>query len=236
LAPLRRRSALELTAVGHFGPILDGALLTEQTQAVFAAGRQARLPLLVGNNADEGSFYAPPQAAAELKDRAATYPPGHAFHAVYPTGDAEQVRESARRWVGDTRFTWPVWHWARTHAETSGAPVWLYTFAQEPSLPSDLDLAPPRDGGAGYGVFHTTEVPFVWNSLDVLDWPWRAEDRRVATAMHAAWVEFIATGRVSWPVLDPAAPATVRFAGPAGSEFGPDPDAASRRLHDRLNA
>lgn len=234
-AALRRRSALEVTAVGHFGPVLDGALLTEQTDDVFAAGRQTPVPLLVGNNADEGSFYATAQAAAQLRERATGFGPDHPFHAVYPTGSPEQVRGSARRWVGDTRFTWPVWHWARTHA-AAGPSVWLYHFARQPPLPTDLDLAAPRDGGAGYGVFHTVEVAYAWNSLTALSWPWRAQDRAVAAAMNAAWAEFVHHGDPNgpvaprWPALDPAAPVTMIFGTPLGA--APDPDAASRRLHD----
>ncbi|MDQ0772164.1 para-nitrobenzyl esterase [Streptomyces aurantiacus] len=55
---LRRISGVELIVRGHFGPVVDGRVLTEPTDAVFATGRQHRVPLLVGSNRDEGTVYA----------------------------------------------------------------------------------------------------------------------------------------------------------------------------------
>ncbi|MEU6539999.1 carboxylesterase family protein [Streptomyces sp. NPDC047000] len=55
---LRRVSGVELIVRGHFGPVVDGRLLTEPTDDVFAEGRQHRVPLLLGTNLDEGTVYA----------------------------------------------------------------------------------------------------------------------------------------------------------------------------------
>ncbi|WP_335976766.1 carboxylesterase/lipase family protein [Streptomyces sp. CA2R106] len=59
-AALRRISGVELVVRGHFGPVVDGRLLTEPTDDVFAAGRQHAVPLLLGTNRDEGTVYARP--------------------------------------------------------------------------------------------------------------------------------------------------------------------------------
>ncbi|MHC3475190.1 carboxylesterase/lipase family protein [Streptomyces sp. 7R007] len=58
VAALRRISGVELVVRGHFGPVVDGRVLTEPTDDVFADGRQHRVPLLVGTNLDEGTVYA----------------------------------------------------------------------------------------------------------------------------------------------------------------------------------
>ncbi|MET7575636.1 carboxylesterase family protein [Streptomyces sp. NPDC005492] len=58
LDTLRRTSGVELIVRGHFGPVVDGRLLTEATDDVFASGRQHAVPLLVGTNLDEGTVYA----------------------------------------------------------------------------------------------------------------------------------------------------------------------------------
>ncbi|MFD7714111.1 carboxylesterase/lipase family protein, partial [Streptomyces sp. NPDC059786] len=58
IGALRRVSGAELVVRGHFGPVVDGRLLTEPTDGVFAAGRQHAVPLLLGTNSDEGTVYA----------------------------------------------------------------------------------------------------------------------------------------------------------------------------------
>ncbi|MHC3473588.1 carboxylesterase/lipase family protein [Streptomyces sp. 7R007] len=173
IGALRYVSGVELIVRGHFGPVVDGRVLTEPTDDVFAAGRQHAVPLLVGTNADEGSVYARPG-------------------------------EDARA-VGNARFVRPVWHWARTHRTTSGAPTWMYRFTRRPPLPPGLpDL----------GVYHTAELPYVLDNLAQRpDWPWRDTDHSLATVMADTWARFVATG-------DPAGgplPPWPQFTGPGES-------------------
>ncbi|MGP3769665.1 carboxylesterase/lipase family protein [Streptomyces sp. SDT5-1] len=65
IGELRRVSGVELVVRGHFGPVVDGRVLTEATDDVFAAGRQHAVPLLVGTNRDEGTVYASASENAE---------------------------------------------------------------------------------------------------------------------------------------------------------------------------
>ncbi|MFJ4621165.1 carboxylesterase/lipase family protein [Streptomyces sp. NPDC088812] len=65
IGALRRTSGVELIVRGHFGPVVDGRILTEPTDDVFTAGRQHAVPLLVGTNRDEGTVYASPDQDAE---------------------------------------------------------------------------------------------------------------------------------------------------------------------------
>jgi para-nitrobenzyl esterase len=60
IGALRRVSGVELIVRGHFGPVVDGRVLTAPTDDVFAAGRQHPVPLLLGTNTDEGTVYARP--------------------------------------------------------------------------------------------------------------------------------------------------------------------------------
>jgi para-nitrobenzyl esterase len=196
LATLRALSAVQLAgaAGGHFGPVLDGALLVADTGEVFARGEQAAVPLLAGSNTDEGSPYTTPGAAAELAGLAARQPAE--FQAAYACGSAAEQRVSARLFTGESRFVWPVWRWALAHGRSSGAPVWMYRFAARPPLPSPggPGLAAPPDGLPGYGAFHTAELLYAWDNLDQRDWPWTGADHALAVTMSAAWTRFAATG------------------------------------------
>jgi len=194
LAELRAMSAVQLSAGGHFGPVVDGTLLLRDTQDAFARGLQAPVPLLVGSNTGEGSVYTQPGAVAELAELAARQAPGSPFHAAYPAGSLDERRNSARLFTGESRFVWPVWRWAIAHVRTSPAPVWMYRFGRQPPLPADAGLAAPPDGGAGYGAFHTAELLYAWGNLDQRGWPWAAADHAIAAAMSSAWARFAAAG------------------------------------------
>jgi para-nitrobenzyl esterase len=208
LAGLRRISGVEFVLTGHFGPVVDGRVLTSDTQQVFAAGRQHRLPLLVGSNSDEGANYTAPGAAAALVERAAGLPPALGFDRVYPTGDPASAARSARLFTCESRFSYPVWRWAKTHHATTGTPIWLYRFTRVPPLPTDLDLAAPPDGLPGYGAFHTAELPYTGDNLDLRAWPWTDADRQLAATIADAWARFVHHGDPNgaalprWPRFD----------------------------------
>jgi para-nitrobenzyl esterase len=147
LAALRQVSGLELAGAGHFGPVIDGRALTRDTQQVFASGEQAAVPLLVGSNRDEGSVYTQPAAADEVAAQAAASTDG-TFGRIYPAADEASCRRSARLYTGDTRFVWPVWRWAVTHARTAPAPAFLYRFERERRRFPRTSTWPPRQMAA----------------------------------------------------------------------------------------
>jgi para-nitrobenzyl esterase len=226
IAALRAVPGVELVLPGHFGPVVDGALLTEQTGDVLDRGGQLAVPLLAGSNADEGVLYTRPDAVEALRGR-----PSEVL-AAYPADDPEQARRSAREFTGDSRFGYPVWRWATTHARTSGAPTFLYRFTQSSPLPPDLAARPAPDGGRGYGSFHTAELPYLTGNLDALDWPWTEQDHALSRRMREAWSSFVDSGNPGggWPA------STGDTAMVFGPECGPAaiPDLDRMRLLDRL--
>jgi para-nitrobenzyl esterase len=174
LARLRGISGVELVVAGHFGPVVDGRLLTRDTRQAFDAGEQHPVPLLVGSNLDEGTVYTRRDAT----------PAGP--EALYPTADPA----SARRYTGETRFVYPVWRWAKTHCAT--AATWMYRFTRTPPVPDGV--APPPDGRPGYGAYHTAELPYALDNLRQLPWRWQDADRELAAAMGDAWARFVRHG------------------------------------------
>ncbi|WP_371552265.1 carboxylesterase family protein [Streptomyces sp. NBC_00554] len=220
IAGLRRLGGVELILKGHFGPIVDGRVLTETTDEVFAAGRQHAVPLLVGTNLDEGSVYNSLDALRRL-------PVEPGSDEVYPVRNIDQARRTARQFTGESRFVHPVWQWANAHRES--ARTWMYRFARTPPLPPRLDLAPPPDGLPDYGVHHTAELPYVLDNLDQRAWPWSETDRELARTMADAWARFAGTGDPNGGGL-PAWPA---FTGAEVMVFG---DTVEAGVLDRLEA
>jgi len=217
---LRRTSGVELVLKGHFGPVVDGRLLTEPTDDVFASGRQHAVPLLVGSNLDEGSVYTSLDALRRL-------PVEPGSDEVYPVRDAGQARRAVRQFTGESRFTYPVWHWATAHR--ASARTWMYRFTRTPPLPPGLDLAAPPDGLPGYGVHHTAELPYVLDNLDQRPWPWSELDHELARTMADAWARFVGTGDPNGGAL----PAWPVFTGPEVMFFG---DTVEAGVFDRLEA
>lgn len=189
LEQLRDLPATAFLRIAPQGVIVDGRLLTEDSTDVFLAGRQARIPLLLGWNADEGSLYASPGAVDELLADCGAQVRAR-LDRIYPRAFHKDGHADRRALVGDRRFNYPIWRWARTHADTSGAPVWLYRFEHRIPLPDDLQ--PPADGGQDHGTFHTAELPYTWDNLGARPWAWSVADHAIAKKFADSWCSFVA--------------------------------------------
>ncbi len=172
----------------HF--ILDGTLIPEEPYAAYAAGHQAKVPVLLGANAEEGrSFFDAASVtaanfAAGLEASLGALPP--ALLAAYPAGSDAEARASRAAIEGDLRFGYDMWTWTRLAAETGGRPVFAYQFVNAPPWPSDSPWA-------GWGVGHGAEMAYVFGALPD-GWAWSDSDRRVAATMQTYWTNFAKTG------------------------------------------
>ena len=52
------------------GPVVDGWFLPDEPANIFAQGKQNDVPILVGSNKDEGTFFSQPTTAAAWIQRA----------------------------------------------------------------------------------------------------------------------------------------------------------------------
>ena len=214
------RAVLEAIAAGAGSPFLrtghvwapnvDGWAIPDDPLAMYAAGRQHPVPLVVGMNGNEGS----------LMTRGFSMEGVDAFGAhvesVYPelAGDllahydvtAETVREGLDHLIHDLYFAGPV----RAHArdQSAVAPVWMYHFTR----------VPPTPWGEAMGAHHAAELVYVFGTLTTADEPgerplglsplgdFTEVDAGLSETMRAYWIRFAATGDPNGPGL-PAWPA-----------------------------
>jgi para-nitrobenzyl esterase len=211
-------------------PIIDGHLLKERVFETFARGAQNDVPLLTGATADEGSTQPPIPTLAEHKRRAvAEYGDmAAAFLKAFPANSDTEAQQTGRRIIGTRVFNWENWTWASMQAETGRSGVYFYHFNHAPPKPIIGDRG---DLSRDIGVFHTAEIPYVFQTLDARSWPWRDEDRALSDRMAAYWTNFAASGNPNgpelpaWPRFDPQQPTTLHFSD--GIQAGAVPDIAT---------
>jgi para-nitrobenzyl esterase len=209
--PADRLLAAQGAAAQRFSPTIDGRMLVEPVEATFAAGRQAKVPLIVGTNSQEADARAvlgnaAPTVANYRAALARLYgDQAEAVAARYPAADDAQVVAAATALASDRFLGWPSWRWFDLHRR-SGAPTWLYEYRRV--RPRALDDASGRP--APWGAVHSAEIEYALANLDTNPaYAWTDEDRSVSRVMSGYWAAFVTTGRPDAPGLPhwPAAPA-----------------------------
>ena len=243
LARLRALSAAEIVDGGqeragpdgpvtYSGPILDGRLTAETAQSAYEAGRQMRVPLIIGSNsADFVGFI-----SAETKE---------ALFSQFGERKAEAIAAYDPDGTADLRTLLVMAGTDRVQAEparftasafvANGAPAYVYRFSYIP--------ASMREQWRN-GVPHGAEIPYAFDTLGA-GFEARTptpQDQAVARTVNTYWANFAKTGDPNGPGLpkwprhdprqerDPRVPAR-RYAGrrPRSPESAAGRDRAGRQ-------
>jgi para-nitrobenzyl esterase len=190
--------------VGWFSPVIDGRFLPESVPAIYAAGRQAHVPAIIGWNRDERAGTLSNGMTAEKWRAFADEHYGKraaAFLAAFPGRSDEESVHSADAYTTDAFIVASAWKWAEAHSRTGKAPVYRYCF-DLPATPSETHLE-------GKYAFHSDELEYVFGTLDVRRGAtWRPEDRTLSEQMVGYWTNFARTGDPNgkglphWPRYD----------------------------------
>ncbi len=178
----------------RFIPIVDGYFLPDAVHAIYARGEQNDTPMLTGMNADEGSAfpgYGGMTVAAfreMVKERYGEQ--AETFLKLYPADTDQEAMRAHQAGLRDLALV-ALARLAAERAGTTRTDAYLYYFERAIPWPEHPE----------FGAFHTSEVPYVFNNLDLLDRPWEAVDRELADAMSSYWVNFAAAGNPNGPDL-----------------------------------
>ncbi|WP_368497531.1 carboxylesterase/lipase family protein [Herbiconiux sp. A18JL235] len=185
-------------------PVWGDEVLPEAPLTAFREGRAARIPLIIGTNHDESSFFklmrspllpitpeAVEQMFAEIaNDNPAFSGVGERITGAYPAYPRRRAPAEVSR---DAGFRMPSIWLAEAHSAV--APTWMYRF----------DHATPLLKVTGIGATHAAELAYVFRSFAprgkdiVFALGGRAEALAISERMQGRWVAF-AHG------LDPDAP------------------------------
>ncbi len=174
------------------GPILDGRYVQSGIAEGFVAGKQAKVPLMIGGNSNEASLFRPQASAL---DAIAADKKAAAMAAFDPkgTGDKLQiVNDMATR----VYITEPDRAISRAQAKT-GQAVYTYYFNY---------VSPTLKARAPYGAGHTFEIMYAFAGPKQKFAP---EDLALAKSVNAYWAAFMKTGNpgsaggTAWPKFAP---------------------------------
>jgi carboxylesterase type B len=173
--------------------VVDGYTLPVSVAEAFAKGLQNDVPTITGSNADENGASPSPTATAQsfaaqaLQRYADT---ADEFLKLYPAADDAQAKIAANESARDSARM-STYLWAMNRTRTAKTPVYLYFW----------NHALPGPDAAQYGAFHTSEVPYVLNTLSMSDRPYTDADRKIADMLSAYWTNFARTGNPNGPGL-----------------------------------
>ena len=206
LAALRAKSSDDLMKVLAFrsAATVDGFVLPEDVQTIFAKGRQNDVPVMIGSNEDEGTLFTPLVVkAATLREQSAKRfgQDAESYLKAYPFVTDVEARAAQAASFRDEVFGWEMRTWARLQSKTGKQKVYLYFF----------NRVPPGPNAANMGSQHGAEIAYA------LDWvhgtnptltKWEDLDKKLADQVSSYWVNFAATGNPNgkglpqWPVFN----------------------------------
>lgn len=186
-----------------FWPSIDGHFLTDTPAAVFEAGGQAPVPLLLGTNSQESHFrsiYGPLEQTPEnwsiiLRTVFGKYVAQ--ARELYPGNDAEQIKQSSIMLANDLTLSHGVWRWMDLHRQKGRAPVFFYLFTHRrpQAVAATEQLADAKQEATHTGAPHRSEIVYVLDNLDNDPrYRWTNDDRSVSRIFSGYIEQFVKTG------------------------------------------
>jgi para-nitrobenzyl esterase len=201
--------------------IPDGYVVPNNVYVVYTAGKQIKVPVLLGSVANERGNYPHPRSMQDYLNYTRRQFP-EAFDEVIKVYPASNDDEATRAYLSRERdiMAADMRAWAEFMSRNGGN-AYLYYFTRKP---------PARAGETPLGAVHTTDVVYFRNALDTVDRPWTPQDRKLSDVMSSYLVNFATTGNPNgtglpnWPAYKAGEVMEL------GDNIGPIPTPDAREL------
>lgn len=181
-----RKFELELGGLPlPIGPIVDGHVIPDEPNAVFAADKAHPVPMMIGNTRDEMTMFfmqtpTPKEVDAYRKEIAEDFGDlAPQVEAAYPATDAKSIRDAVIHLVSDVVFGSQARYAARLHAQ-NGHPTYRYVFSRGSK---QFPLS-------AMGAHHACEIAFLFGQPANPD----ETDRKVVDWLQGYWINFASKG------------------------------------------
>jgi para-nitrobenzyl esterase len=213
--------------------VVDGYFLPKLPSELFAAGEQAKVPLLAGWTSTEipymafmqGQYPNPENYRKRVED---TYKEKAAeVLKLYPGTTEEEVIKSATALASDNFIVYSTWKWVELHRKTTKQPTYVYVFSKaRPPMKSEMGNA--KEGLAGgiikvdgkkeenkmpealSGANHASDIEYLLGNLATNTvYGWTPDDYKASQVAEDYLANFIKTGNPNgkglseWPVSKP---------------------------------
>jgi para-nitrobenzyl esterase len=227
IASLREVTADQLLEVAgkrggpRFSPVIDGYFFPEFPAAIFAAGKQAHVPLLAGWNSEEMNGRSvlgqdPPTPENLEKAIHRLYGEhGAEVSKEYSASTNDEARDAATELASDRFIAFSTWKWIDLAGKTGGKPVYRYFYSRpRPAMKPEMgNVTAGLAGGVvkgppqaprqtPRGAVHSAEIEYALGNLDGNKvYGWSADDYKVSATMEQYFANFIKTGDPNGPGL-----------------------------------
>jgi para-nitrobenzyl esterase len=179
-------------------PYADGLDITGPPQALLDAGSFTKVPVIMGTNKNEGTLFfalgvsVPDDASYTALMSSIFSNQGAAIVAQYPSASFASPQAAAAEAFGDGAFVCATRRTVRALTKNGGK-AWLYQFQHAVTALF-----------SGLGVFHSSEVPFIWGN-PYLDINLDTSEQALSQAMRGFWFGLANSGTpgmeetVAWP-------------------------------------
>ncbi|MDY3674226.1 MAG: carboxylesterase family protein [Prevotella sp.] len=202
---------------------IDNHFLTEQPFATYAAGRQMRVPLLVGGNSLEMSpaayfgYITMSGREITMEDIAKTASGmfgdnTYEMLSLYGiTAPDDIYKQPGIDLCGDLFLAYSTWRWGNIHNATSGQPVYRYLYSRErPKMMIEGKVAGLAGGVKDkteaeevvenkipeiHGAVHSADIEYAMGNLPTNRvYDWQPEDYMVSDIFMGYYANFVKTG------------------------------------------
>jgi para-nitrobenzyl esterase len=214
----------------RFSPVMDGYFFPEWPVAIFAAGKQAHVPLLAGWNSEEmngRSVLGQDEATPENLEKAINRLYGtHGAEVAkeYVGASNDEARDLATELASARFIAYSTWKWIDLSGKTGGKPVYRYYYSRpRPAMTAQMgnvtaglaggivkaDGPAPAARPMPRGAVHSAEIEYALGNLDGNKvYAWSPDDHKVSSTMEQYFANFIKTGNpngsglAKWPAAN----------------------------------
>lgn len=242
LADLRALNADSLlNASTKYGPFrfsmtIDGYFFPKDPLAIYQAGEEAHVPLLVGWNSEEMNYRAvmgnddPTEENFEKAVKKLYGDNADAVLRAYTANSNANVEQVATDLASDRFIAFSTWRWSDLQTKTGTKPVYRYYYSRpRPIMRPEMGNAvaglaggvqkgsnPAQKQPPSKGAVHSAEIEYAMGNLNSNKvYAWTPDDYKVSRIMQQYFANFIKSGNPNgnglpkWPATNSSQPVPV---------------------------